>query len=204
MFLNKLSCFINQKGIGLKIIIPLSFLVSMLLSFQIVQPFQESLEQPQMQSLIELVSTPQIDKEAIKSKLNIQELNNQNYILSVMAEVLFTLHNKGIISQFSPTQLKELLFKAFYVQSLFLACFMAFISILSFLFLYTILKNIGHLFYAELPKNAWGHILSLVWGLILIVYLIGAQFHLSFGLIYFYIIAILASLLLGSKLKHLS
>ena len=143
---SKLSYFINQRGIGLKLIIPLSFLVALLLSLQVIKPFQESLNQPQMQSLLELVAKPQIDKDAIKKSLNIQTLDENNYILGLMAEVLFTLHEKGVVSHFSPEQLNDLLSKAFYLQGLFLSFILTLISILAFLFLYVILKNIGPLF----------------------------------------------------------
>lgn len=199
---NKLFCFINQKGIGLKIIIPLSFLISLLLSFQVIKPFQESLNQPQMQSLFEFVAQPQIDKDGIKENLNIQTLDENNYILGLMAEVLFKLHEKGVVSHFSPEQLNTLLSKAFYLQGLFLSLILTLISVLGFLFLYIVLKNIGPLFYAKLQKNAWGRILALVWSCILICYTIALQFQLNFNLLYLSIIALLASLVIAVQMKN--
>ena len=201
--LNKLSCFINQKGIGLKIIIPLSFVISLLLSFQVMQPFQESLNQPQMQSLLELVTTTEIDKEAIKEKLNIKTINESNYILALMSEVLFKLHDNGIVSNFSPEQLNTLLSNAFYLQGFFLSLLLTLVSILVFLFLYMILRNIGPLFYAELQKNAWGRILSLVWSCVLIFYSLSIQFQMNFNLFYLCIIALLASLVIAVKIKKM-
>ena len=198
---SKLSYFINQRGIGLKLIIPLSFLVALLLSLQVIKPFQESLNQPQMQSLLELVAKPQIDKDAIKKNLNIQTLDENNYILGLMAEVLFKLHEKGVVSHFSPEQLNDLLSKAFYLQGLFLSFILTLISVLAFLFLYVILKNIGPLFNDHLQKNAWGRILSLVWGCILICYATAIQFQLNFNLIYLCIIALLASLVIARQIK---
>lgn len=199
--LNKLSYFIKQKGIGLKIVIPLSFFLSILLSFQIIKPFQENLSQPQMQSLLEFITTPQINKDVIREKLNINTVNEKNYVLSVMSEVLFTLHDNDVIKNFSIEQLNVLLEKAFYLQGVFLSFLISLISIFLFLFTYTILKIIGPSFYNELPKNAWGRILSLVWSVIFVVYVIALQFHLNFGIFYLCLIAILASLVIATKLK---
>jgi len=199
--LDKISSFIHRKGIGLGIVIPFSFLLSLFIAFQSIKPFQESLNQPQMQSLIELVATPKIDKDAIKEKLNIQKPTENDYVLSVMAEVLFTLHDKGIVGHFSSNQLQTLLYKAFYLQSILLSFVITFLAILYFLFLYIILKIIGPLFYSDLQKNAWGRLLSLVWSLILLFYVISLQFHLRFSLFYLSIIALLTCLIIAVRLK---
>ncbi len=198
---SKLSYFINQRGIGLKLIIPLSFLVALLLSLQVIKPFQESLKQPQMQALLELVAEPQINKGEIKEKLNIQTLDENNYILGLMAEVLFKLHDKGIVSNFSSEQLNTLLSKAFYLQGLFLSFILTLISVLAFLFLYLILKNIGPLFNDHLQKNAWGRILSIVWSCVLICYATAIQFQLNLSLFYLCLIALLASLVIARQIK---
>ncbi len=201
MFLNKFKAFVFQKGIGLKIIIPLSFLVAILLALQIISPFQESLKTQEVQSLISLISTPDSDINEIKENLKLDKINASNYALTIIAQALFTLREKGLIATFNTDQLNQLLHNAFYLQAVFLSLIIAFVSVFSFLFLYLVLTFIGPLFHSGLEKHMWGRILTPIWCMILIIYLIGTRYQLLFGLTYFYIIAILCALIMGVYLK---
>ena len=83
MFLSRFKAFVFQKGIGLKIIIPLSFLVAILLSLQIVSPFQKSLETQEIQSLVSLIATPDSDIKNIQESLKIEKINAKSHKTTV-------------------------------------------------------------------------------------------------------------------------
>ena len=201
MFLSRFKAFVFQKGIGLKIIIPLSFLVAILLSLQIVSPFQKSLETQEIQSLVTLIATPDSDIKNIQESLKIEKINATNYTQVIIAQALFTLREKGLIGTFTVAQLNQLMHNAFYLQAVFLSIIITLLSVFSFLFLYLLLTVIGPLFHNGLEKHVWGRILTPIWSVILIIYLIGTKYQLVFGLTYFYIIAILSALIMGVYLK---
>lgn len=201
MFLNKIKAFVFQKGIGLKIVIPLSFLISLFLSFHFVQPFQEALKTQEVKETIDFITQSEKEIKIPPKQLKIEQINAHNYAPIMLSQALLTLKEKKVTHNLSKDQVYQLLEKALYLQSFLLCLVITVTCVLGFLFLYFSLTLIGPLFYNEIEKNTWGRILTLVWTPLLFVWIIGYFLHLNFGLIYFYAISILCSLLIGVYLK---
>lgn len=203
MFLNKIKAFVFQEGIGLKIIIPFSFLLSLILSYQFVQPFKESLKTTEIQETIEFILKDEnkIINTTKTNSLIPNQVNLDNYAKIITEQALLTLKEQGLTKNLSKEQINQLLLKAFDLQTFFLGLIIAIICLFGFLFIYLFLTIIGPLFYNDLEKNMWGRILTLVYPPLLLIWVIGFSLKLNLGFIYLFAITTLISLLIGVYLK---
>ncbi len=207
MVLNWFKRFVyTPRGLGLKVFIPITFIISLCLAFTAFHPFQEILKQEKIQTLILSVINQSQDEILLKKELAVLQ-SDTDYRIGIIAQALIEV-NKNITElknktpiNLNPEQLSYVLKQIFYLQMLFLSLFITLFSLICFFLLYIILKGIGPLFHTNLNKNGWGRILVFPSLFILVIYLIATVNHHPLSLLYLMAIDVLLALLIGVYLK---
>ena len=203
MLFNRIKNFIyNGKGIGFRVVIPATLIITLIYSIFIANIFVKEFQSPEIQEILTTLTSKDASKiEQLKKDIIQTEINRNRLPFEVIKRALFVLSTQGRFDSLSQQEISGLLIKSFYVQSIFMALFLTGLAFLFFVALYFITTQLGALFIKGQTPALIGRVLSFYFVGFVAIYTINVHFFLNLSFIFMMLIVILSTLLTVSRLK---
>ena len=203
MLFKRIKNFIyNGKGIGFKIVIPATLIITLIYSIFVANVFVKEFQSPEIQEILTTLISKDAQKiEQLKKDMIQTEINRDRLSFEVIKRALFVISAQGRFDSLSHQEISALLVKSFYVQSIFMALFLTGLAFLFFVALYFITIQLATWLVKEQTPVLIGRVLSFYFVLFVVIYTINVHFFLNLSFIFMMLIVILSTLLTVARLK---
>ena len=201
MFLNLIKSITSQKNSkAIKLCFLYTFIMAILLSFQIIMPLKSILNNSQTEVFLnEILTAPH---EEITNKISAQESSEKKFFYSIIHQAALTLKEKNILQELSVERFQSLIHQALITQQILFVILFYILFIFLFYIGRFLLNLIGPNFYRPTDKSFWAKMLTLPFCFILTIYVLGIFFNTLFSPFLLLLIAVLLTLLLTVYIKN--
>lgn len=201
MFLNFLKSYIFEKqSSGLRLSALISFVAGLFLSIQVLMPIQQILDNNQTVVFLENIISN--SEEAVTTQITNAPSREIQLFYSIIKDASTVLKQNELLNRLTPETFKNLIEKAFLIQSILLAFIFTAFFLIFYYAAYFGLKMIGPSFYQSSDNNFWSRTLSLPFCLILIIYTASVCLNTLLSPLLLLLISILLSLVIVVYLKN--
>lgn len=204
MLLKTIKNFIlNGKGLGFKIIIPVSFLFAFTYAIGVASTFKKEFNSPQIQEILTIFTEGNLDKiQEVKNNIIQTKINENQLISEVIKRALIIIYEKNSFKELTKDEITRLLVQSFYVQSIFLAVLLTGFSVFFFLLLYFSTTLLAPLFLKSSSPHQLGRILSFYWIGFIAIYTINVHYFLGLSFFFMALIVLFSTLLTAKRLSN--
>ena len=203
MLFKRIKDFIyNGKGIGFRVIIPATLIITLIYSIFVAHAFVQEFQSSEMQEILTTLTSKDAPKiEQLKKDIIQTEIDKNRLSFEVIKRALVLIYEQGRFNSLSQQEISGLLIKSFYVQSIFMALFLTGITFLFFVALYFITTQLASLFVKGQTPALVGRVLSFYFVVFVLVYTINVHFFLNLSFMFMMLIVILSTLLTVTRLR---